>query len=101
MKHIILNNGTTIRREKQAAEEFITVHELHKEVKNDLDTLKLAIKDNDGFAWYRHGIAVKYQPTVSFDKAGAIKLLRKLGATEDQISKLTTSGKVKRVSLAK
>ena len=101
MRHITLLNGTIIRNEKQAAAEFFTVHASHEVTKNDLATLKSVIKENDGFAWFRHGIAVKYQPTSSFDKAGAIKLLRKLGVTEKRIDKLTLSGKTKRVSLAK
>ena len=101
MKHFTLNNGTTIRSEKQAAAEFHNVHAMHDETKSDLATLKSAIKDNDGFAWFRHGVALTVQKTSSFDKSGAIKLLRELGATDKQIAKLTKSGETKRVSLAK
>ena len=101
MKHFTLNNGTTIRSEKQAAAEFHNVHAKHDETKSDLATLKSAIKDNDGFAWFRHGVALTVQKTSSFDKSGAIDLLRELGATDQQIAKLTKSGETKRVSLAK
>jgi hypothetical protein len=100
MKHLTLQNGTTIRSEKQAAAEFFIVHALNEVTKTDLATLKSVIKEND-FAWFRHGISLTMQPTSSFDKVGAISLLRKLGATEKQIAKLTKSGATKRVSLAK
>ena len=85
MKHLTLNNGTTI----------------HDEIKSDLATLKTVIKDNDAFAWFSHGIALKIQKTSSFDKSAAIELLQKLGATDIQIAKLTKTGETKRVSLAK
>jgi len=101
MKHFTLNNGATIRSEKQAAAEFHNIHTMHDETKTDLATLKTAIKDNDAFAWFRHGIALTVQKTSSFDKSGAISLLRDLGATDKQIAKLTKSGETKRVSLAK
>tara|TARA_R100000306_G_C4366537_1_gene137909 strand:+ start:949 stop:1323 length:375 start_codon:yes stop_codon:yes gene_type:complete len=101
MKHFTLNNGTTIRSEKQAAEEFHNVHAMHDETRSDLATLKTAIKDNDAFSWFRHGVALTVQKTSSFDKSGAIDLLRELGATDKQIAKLTKSGETKRVSLAK
>ena len=101
MKHFTLNNGTTIRSEKQAAAEFLSVHATHAKISSDLDTLKSTIKENDAFAWFRHGIALTTPPTKSFDKTGAIRLLRKLGATDNQIAKLTITGKTQRVSLAK
>ena len=101
MKHLTLNNGTTIRSEKQAAAEFHNVHAMHDEIKSDLATLKTVIKDNDAFAWFSHGIALKIQKTSSFDKSAAIELLQKLGATDVQIAKLTKTGETKRVSLAK
>ena len=101
MKHFTLNNGETIRSEKQAAEAFIIVHAMHDETKSDLATLKTTIKDNDAFEWFRHGVALKVQKTSSFDKIGAIRLLRELGASEKQIAKLTKLGTSQRVSLAK
>tara|TARA_R110000765_G_scaffold404968_1_gene501440 strand:+ start:45 stop:350 length:306 start_codon:yes stop_codon:yes gene_type:complete len=101
MKHLTLNNGITIRSEKQAAEAFLIVHAMHDETKSDLATLKTTIKDNDAFEWFRHGVALTAQKTSSFDKSGAIILLRELGATDKQIDKLTKSGETKRVSLAK
>mgnify|MGYP003679259091 FL=1 len=101
MKHFTLNDGTTIRSEKQAAEAFIIAHAMHDETKSDLATLKTTIKDNDAFEWFRHGVALKVQKTSSFDKSAAIILLRELGATDKQIAKLTKSGETKRVSLAK
>ena len=101
MKHFTLNNGTTIRSEKQAAAEFLSVHATHDEIKSDLAELKTVIKDNAAFAWFRHGIALKLQKTSSFDKIGAIRLLRELGASEKQIAKLTKLGTTQRVSLAK
>ena len=93
MKHFTLNNGTTIRSEKQAAAEFHNVHAMHDETKSDLATLKTAIKDNDAFEWFRHGVALTAQKTSSFDKSAAIDLLRELGATDQQIAKLTKSAK--------
>ena len=101
MKHFTLNDGETIRSEKQAAEAFVIVHAKHDKTKSDLATLKTTIKDNDAFEWFRHGIALTDQPTSSFNKSDAIDLLLKLGATDQQIAKLTKSGKTKRVSLAK
>jgi|TARA_R110000764_G_scaffold19346_1_gene50926 hypothetical protein len=101
MRHFILSNGTTVRSEKQAAAEFLSVHAAHAKISSDLDTLKSTIKENDAFAWFRHGIALTTPPTKSFDKTGAISLLRKLGATDKQIAKLTITGKTQRVSLAK
>jgi len=101
MKHLTLLNGAVIRSEKQAAAEFFIVHASHEVAKTDLATLKSVIKENDAFEWYRHGISVKYQPTSKFDKAGAIALLEKLGATEKQIAKLTTHGSAPRVDKAK
>jgi hypothetical protein len=101
MKHLTLLNGATLRSEGQIAEEFFVVHASHAQAKHDLDTLKTVIKENDAFAWYRHGISVKDQPTLKFDKAGAIALLEKLGATQKQIAKLTTIGSAPRVDKAK
>ncbi len=101
MKHFTLNSGTIIRSEKQAAAEFHNIYAMHDETKSDLATLKTVIKENDAFAWFRHGIALTVQKTASFDKSAAISLLRDLGATEQQIAKLTKSGETKRVSLAK
>jgi hypothetical protein len=101
MKHLTLLNGTVIRSEKQAAAEFFTVHASHEVAKTDLATLKSAIKGNAAFEWFRHGIALTMQPTSKFDKAGAIALLEKLGATEKQIAKLTTRSTTQRVEKAK
>ena len=101
MKNLTLLNGTTLRSEGQLAEEFFVVHASHAQAKHDLDTLKTAIKANDAFEWYRHGISLKDQPTTKFDKAGAIALLEKLGATDKQIAKLTTIGSAPRVDKAK
>tara|TARA_R110002012_G_scaffold230077_1_gene402738 strand:- start:525 stop:875 length:351 start_codon:yes stop_codon:yes gene_type:complete len=101
MRHFTLNDGTIIRSEKQAATEFHNVHAMHTETGSDLATLKNVIKDNDAFAWFRHGIALTVQKTSRFDKDAAITLLQKLGATDKQIAALTVNGTTKRVSLAK
>jgi hypothetical protein len=102
MKHIILNNGTTIRSEGQAAAEFITVHADNEKTKSDLGILKTFIKDNAAFAWAIHGITLELKSGTSyFSQDAAKKLLREKGATEEEIDALTIKGTTKRVSLAK
>lgn len=101
MKHFTLNNKTIIRSEKQAAAEFIKIHAKNDKIKEDLSTLKSIIKTNGAFDWFAHGIKLSMQPTNSFDKKGAIKLLIQLGATEEEIDSLTRKGQTPRVELIK
>ena len=101
MKHITLKNETIIRSKKQVAAEFVKVHADQAEAKSDLETLKTIIKTNRAFDWLAHGIKLSMQPTTCFDKEGAINLLIKHGATEEEIADLTTKGQTPRVDLVK
>ena len=100
MKHFELSDKTTVKSLKQVGELFFTYHATEAHAKNDLNRLKVAIKENTAYDWFKHRINLNpTASTSSFNKAGAIRLLYELGATTKQVEALTVKGTTKKVSL--
>ena len=95
------HSAETISTMAECAKQFFIWHKAHSHAKDNLDSIKKAIKSDDGLAWFQYGIAVTLKTPSKFDKTRALELLEKLGATQAQIEGCYKETKYQEVSNAK
>ena len=101
-----LTNKKVITSNKQVGEIYGDVYYRQKNASKDLDNLKKAIKENEAYDWFKHGIILKLNhPQNNFSKDRAIvlitKLMKELNKSDKQISlaidKLTIRNRTKKI----
>ena len=95
------HSAETISTMAECAKQFFIWHKAHSHAKDNLDSIKKAIKSDDGLAWFQYGIAVTLKTPSKFDKTRALELLEKLGATQAQIEGCYKETKYQKFSNAK
>ena len=100
MKTLLLNDGTAITTVKECGKAFYTWHQKEAAAKSNLDAIKKAIKENDAVQWFKHGISIDVKEPNNFNKDKALALLKKRGATDEEIASCYVRGSYKTVSKA-
>jgi|TARA_R110002012_G_scaffold320249_1_gene542966 hypothetical protein len=95
------HSDETISTMAECAKQYFIWHKAHSHAKDNLEAIKKAIKSDDGLAWFQYGIAVTLETPSKFNKATALELLEKLGATQAQIESCYKETKYQKVSNAK
>ena len=95
------HSDETISTMAECAKQYFIWHKAHSHAKDNLEAIKKAIKSDDGLAWFQYGIAVTLETPSKFNKAAALELLEKLGATQAQIESCYKETKYQTVSNVK
>ena len=98
MKTILLTDETKITTINECGKAFFTWHKKEADAKANLDAIKKAIKENDAVKWFKHGISIDVKEPNNFNKDKALALLKKRGATDEEIASCYVKGSYKTVS---
>ena len=98
MKTLLLSDETKITTIKECGEAYFTWHKKEADAKANLSAIKKAIKENDAVKWFKYGISIDVKEPNNFNKDKALALLKKRGATDEEIASCYVKGRYKNVS---